>query len=175
MNKCFLLVAVLFFALVSSCNDSSNKSTDANRPQNDSNSNTQITALQPGEDTAFIPVDTANKMIRSYLNSIQASSNDTNLRSIIIDGNALREYLTSAPGNNISHIKVMLAHQLDYINAGGNGIPCGYSRNGLTVILAGFDNSGNYLYFPVERVMNHGWPCPHLCATGTAASDTLVR
>src|SRR5665213_1178167 len=42
-----------------------------------------------------LTLDSANKMLQSYLNSINYETNDTDTRSIIFDANVLRSYLDS--------------------------------------------------------------------------------
>lgn len=120
----------------------------------------------------FIPVDSANKMLESYLNSINADvDTSTNIQSFIIDADALREYLSDT---SIKKVKVMLAHTLNYVNSGGNGLPCGYRTGKLTIILAGYDEDKNYIFAPGNKVMDHAVPCPTACPTiGTASDMTL--
>lgn len=122
-------------------------------------------------DANFIPADTANKMIHSYLTSIGGSSS-TDLRSLIISAQSLRNYLNDT---SITQVKVMFAHTLDYINAGNNGVPAGYTPGALTIVLAGYNSSGNYVYATGNMVMDYAKPCPTNCNTlgGTAANSLL--
>ncbi len=70
----------------------------------------------------------------------------------------------------------MFAHKLTYINNGHKDQPCGYSPNGFTVILSGFNDAGNYIYFKGNSVEDMSRPCPYSCVTeGTASNDLLVR
>jgi hypothetical protein len=119
----------------------------------------------------FIPTDSANKMISSYLQSVGAGSGtDTSLHSLIFDGDSLRAYLSSNP--NIKHVKVMFAHTLEYINAMGAGHNVGYERGALTVVFGGYDVEGNYVFWQQNQIPNHGSPCPSSCPTiGNAAND----
>ena len=125
----------------------------------------------------FVDKQTANTMIGSYLTSIGAPTNTTNLRSLIIDADALRGYLTdSEEGKSITRVKLMFAHTEQYINSGHGGENCGYQSGALTIIIAGFDNNGNYILNGGGGVMNHANPCPHYCpSVGTAASDLLPQ
>jgi hypothetical protein len=75
---------------------------------------------------------------------------------------------------NISSIKIMFAHSLDYINAGGKDIPCGYCAKELTVIISGYDNAGNNLYNPQGTVLEIGNPCPPNCHVNGAAIHDLL-
>lgn len=125
---------------------------------------------------AFIPVDTANKMLESYLASINASSSTTELRSLLFDADMLRDMLNDTAKGRIARIKIMFAHTPAYINAGNKGEPCNYKSGALTLIIAGIDGQGNYIYNPKNSVMDTGMPCPSSCPTvGNASSDYLIR
>lgn len=116
----------------------------------------------------FIPIDTANKMLLSYLNSINYTQNDSDLHSIIFDADMVRRL---ALDSRVKNIKIMFAHSLEYINAGGKDINCGYQSKELTLILSGYDSDGNYIT-PDNTVLEMGSPCPPSCPTeGTAAND----
>ncbi len=125
-------------------------------------------------DKPFISAASADTLVKSYLTSIDYQSEDSNVRSFIIDANALRQYLTYGRGQQISHLKLMLAHSADHIRSGRFGQPCGYNGDALTVVLAGYGDDGNYIYAPGNRVMDYSMPCPENCPkSGTAASDRL--
>jgi len=116
----------------------------------------------------YISVDSANKMLSSYLNSIK--NNDSDLHSITIDADQLRSYLDD---KDVKKIKIMLSHKLDYINSGNGNVNCGYNIKGLTFIIAGYDSSNNYV-FNQGMVLDLGTPCPYSCPTnGTASNDLL--
>lgn len=122
----------------------------------------------------FIRVEAADSMINSYLTSINYQLEDSNVRSFIIDADALRQYLLCGKGRDISKLKIMLAHNQDYIRNGGFGQPCGYSNTALTIVLAGYDAAGDYIYAPKGRVMDFSMPCPKDCPkAGSATSDLL--
>lgn len=120
----------------------------------------------------FIPVDSANKMLRSYLTSVNADiDSNKQLQALIMDADALREYLSNP---SIKKVKVMFAHTLDYINAGHGGENCGYTPGQLTIIFAGYDSENNYIFAPGNLVPNRAKPCPTNCSvTGTAANMYL--
>jgi len=162
---CLLIVPGLFISICACQNpERGNTNRSQSRLQSDS-----ISWNQP-----FIPVDSADTMIKSYLISINYQSADSNVRSFIIDANALRQYLTVGQGAQITNMKVMLAHNNSYIQAGNFGQPCGYSNEGLTVVLAGFGADGNYIYAPGNKVMDYSMPCPENCPrTGTASRDLM--
>jgi len=126
-----------------------------------------------GLDSPFIEVDTANKMISSYLTSINSSDHSDEVRSFIVDAQALRYYLQNT---DIKKVKIMLAHNLDYINGGGQNIYSGNNYNAVTVVIAGYDQNSNYVYSPAGLVIDHATPCPYDCpGSGTAASDLLPQ
>lgn len=126
-----------------------------------------------GADSPFIHVDSANKMLNSYLSSINTAERADDLHSLIIDAEALRYYLQNT---DIKHVKIMLAHRLDYINAGYENTYAGTDYNALTVIIAGYDQNSNYVYTSAGSVLDNATPCPYQCiASGTAASDTFPQ
>lgn len=119
--------------------------------------------------TAMIPVDSANKMIGSYLNST-GYPNDTILRSVTIDASTLRMLLDSMQASDsVIGIKISLAHTLNYINSGKANQPAGYRSGALTFILSGFNASGDYINLPGGLVIDNGMPCPTNCPPGSAA------
>ena len=120
----------------------------------------------------FIPVDSANKMLESYLSSINADSDTSgNVQSFIMDADAIREYLSD---NSIKKVKIMFAHTLSYINSGHAGVNCGYRAGKLTIIMAGYDSDGNYIFTPDDKVPDRAEPCPTHCPViGTASDMTL--
>jgi len=122
----------------------------------------------------FIPVDSANKMIRSYLNSIADSDTEKpQLQSLIMDADALREYLKDT---SIKEVKVMFAHTMDYINSGHGGQYAGYRPGALTIIFAGYNLQGNYVLAPGNLVPDGSSPCPPFCpGTGTASLPLIVK
>ena len=129
----------------------------------------------PGSTTVLselIPVDSANKMLGSYLSSIDYAGNDSTLRSISLDACMLRDYLNSLEGQELVGVKVMFAHTLDYINAGHVGEDAGYRSGALTLLLAGYDESGNY-YLPENGIFNKGVPCPTHCPPGAAGNPFI--
>jgi hypothetical protein len=159
MNKLTIFFALALAAIFISCN------------QGKETGRSKLTSA-----TDFIPMDSANKMISSYLNSINYSVNDSSLQSIIIDMDQLRLYCDSTNiTNRITHVKLMFAHNLSYINAGHINQPCGYNSNALTLILAGVNSAGNYVYFNTNMVIDHSSPCPHNCPEGNAANPLLVQ
>lgn len=125
------------------------------------------------EPTDFISLDSGNKMLNSYLNSINYISNDTSVRSFLLNADQLRIYLTDT---SIKGMKVMLAHNLSYINAGNANKNVGYNKSGLTILIAGFNRTGDYTLFGTDaKVLNKALPCPNNCPPGTALNPLLSR
>ena len=111
-----------------------------------------------------------NSMINSYLNSINSSYNDSDLRSFTVNADSLRAYLASSAA--IKSVKVIIAHTQDYMNAGYTGQFAGYQAGALTIIMVGFDDVGNYVYYN-GKVLDHAMPCPYTCPPGAAGGELL--
>ena len=120
----------------------------------------------------FIPKDSANKMIGSYLTSIDDELANEPLYSLLLDADELRVFLSD---NNIEGVKIMFAHTLDYINKGNDGVHAGYKSGALTLVFAGFDEDENYVYAPGNLVPNALRPCPPLCKVVGNASNNLLQ
>lgn len=126
-----------------------------------------------GNNPFFITIDTANKMLGSYLASINADAdNNKNVQSFIMDADAIREYLSDT---RIKKVKIMLAHTLDYINSGNQGVDCGYKSGQLTIIMAGYNAEKNYIFAPGNMVPDHALPCPSSCEGFGTASDMFLH
>jgi len=122
----------------------------------------------------YIERDSANKMIGSYLSSIDYMNNDTDVRSFVINMDRLRAYCDSS-SSHISHVKVMLGHTLQYINSGKGNINAGYRSGALTVLIAAYNSSGDYFYINGDEVMDYSAPCPSNCPPGDAGNDFLTE
>ena len=119
----------------------------------------------------YMPTDTANIMLKSYLASINASANDTNLHAVIFNANCLRSYLSD---NRIVNVKIMFAHTMAYIDSGHTGQYCGYKSGDLTFIIAGYDSNNNYVMHNQNMILERATGCPQYCPTsGTASNDLL--
>ncbi|RZL20416.1 MAG: hypothetical protein EOO89_00235 [Pedobacter sp.] len=121
-------------------------------------------------------IDSANRMIQSYLTSIQPEINTDEIRSLIFDANLLRIYLNDSSNGKIENLKMILAHKLSYINSGHFGQRPDSNSNALTLVLIGYGANGNYIYYDQNHALNICQPCPRECPeTGTASSDVLVQ
>lgn len=123
----------------------------------------------------YVGKDTANKMIASYLASTAGDTANLpapKLNSLIMDADLLRHYL----GNpDITKVKVMFAHRLDYINSGHGGQDAGLRSDALTIIIAGYNKAGNYIFSSGNAVPNHATPCPRNCPDFGSASHNLLQ
>lgn len=135
----------------------------------------------PGE-TVFsrpISIDTANRMIKSYLTSIDYTVNTAASRSWTISADTLRKYLSEGAGRHIVRLKIMLAHTLDYVNSGHEGQRPPLNSHDLTFVLVGVDEENNYIYNPESMAYDWAMPCPPDCLGGgtisSATHDTLVN
>lgn len=122
--------------------------------------------------SALIPIDTANKMIQSYLDGINYTVNTEAIKALCFNADSLRAYLSDP---TIKDIKFVFANTLEYANS-----PHGHERpdsnsHVTTLILAGYDNKGNYV-FKDNMVYENLRPCPNECIqSGTASRNLLVE
>lgn len=171
-TKNLLLITTIITSTLTACG-----SNDTKEPTTETTPAATPMALAAGANDSTdscdsdIPVDSANKMISSYITSLGGNSDDQNLYSLIVDANCLRSYLSNT---NVKKVKLMFAHTLNYINSGHQGQNCGYKSGELTLVIAGYDASGNYVLTTGGNVMDGLNPCPHNCPnSGTASSNTI--
>jgi hypothetical protein len=183
MEKFSFVLVIAFLGIMLSCNPDNREgagSAQGKDSATQASANDSNLAGDEGGGTdsfcTFIPKDTANKMINSYLASINYPGNDSDLRSVIIDVKTLNEYLkaTSSTGAKAYKVKLMFAHTLSYINNGGGNQNCGYQSGKLTLVIATYDSAGNYIYMNGTSVLEHLQPCPSYCpVSGSASNNTL--
>ena len=116
-----------------------------------------------------IAIDSANKMISSYLQSVGYPYVDTTVRSLAFDADTLRDYLKD---KDITTVRFYLGHQLSWLNGGTSrfGKNIGMSPGKLTIIMAGLDDEGAIIRNSSNGVYEHAQPCPNNCGpTATAA------
>jgi hypothetical protein len=116
--------------------------------------------------TQFIPLDTANKMIGSYKESLDTTAAVAGLYSVSFNAAQLRAYLADT---TIVGMKISMAHTLAYINAGHRGQAAGYRSDALTFIISAYNASGNFVYHN-SQVMDFGAQCPTVCPAGQAGN-----
>jgi hypothetical protein len=158
MNKSTKLILLALTITAGSCSG----------PKNESG--TILTAsASPANDilSEFIIKDSADRMIGSYLSSLNPKTADSSLRSVSFDASDLRSYLLDS---SITGIKISLAHTLEYINNGGAGINAGYNYKALTLIISAYDANGNFRFFNTNNVLDFARPCPNNCPTGQAGN-----
>jgi len=178
MKRTFLVVFGLGLAIIA-CRKSAQEATPAVATQagtyNSGNSYSTHKMAHRGGDSIqyssrFITTEDANKMINNYLTSINSSNNDSDLRSLTVNADSLRAYLSNS---SVKNIKLMLAHTLYWATV-NTGINAGYQSGAITIIIAAYDSSGNYVYYNGSNVLDYSAPCPSACiAQGSAASYTL--
>ncbi len=174
MKKTLLVILVLCIT-VAACRKDNTKDSTMVTPSttNGNNGTTQQTAarlpmgMAGGVSSQFIPVNVANEMINSYLNSINYTMNDTDIRSFSVNADSLRALLANT---SIKNVKLVFAHTMNYINAGYAGVPAGYQAGAMTIIIAGYDVSGNYVFYNGSSVLDHLTPCPYSCIAGSAGN-----
>lgn len=133
------------------------------------------TAKVMDEQSTFISIDSANKMISSYINSIDYKHNDSDLVSVRVNAQALRKMLDSMVGSEtVTEVQIKLAHTLNYINDGHANQPAGYNKDALTFVLIGINAQGDYVN-PSTSINNHGLPCPSSCPSGVASNPLFVQ
>jgi hypothetical protein len=121
-----------------------------------------------------IPVDSANKMIGSYLNSIEGTGDNT-LHSLIFNAEELRAYLNDPLRSDVTNIKLSFAHTLNYINSGNGNQDAGYTAGAFTIVISGYDEEGNYILMNDNCVLDFGVACPSNCPPSGSANNDLIR
>lgn len=151
---------------------------DAANTSASSGGNSNITSMArftPGSDVAYsqpITKDSANRMIQSYLTSINYPSNDSSLTSLTFDADTLRSYLNDPGHSKIVTLKFMLAHKQAYMNSGHYGQYAGTRSNALTLVIVGLDDDEKYVYSRTSNVYDHLGNCPDRC---TSSAATLTQ
>lgn len=126
------------------------------------------TARLAGPDySQSIPVDTANRMLQSYLNSVGYPALDTALRSLSFDADTLRAYLQNP---DIVTMKFMFAHKQTYINAGNYSKASGMNPAAITMIIVGLNQNDQYVRNNKAGVYDHLYPCPSECSGNSSAA-----
>lgn len=166
-REIFVVLSIVF--AMTAC--SKGKSDETSAQQVSVTSVTPHLAKKDSSGSLFIPVDTANIMISSYVKSLnsQQNVNGENLKSFSIDADSLRALLAN---ENIRNVKLIFAHTQDYINSGNFGVFSGLQSGAMTIIVAGYDANGNYIYLG-HSVLDHAVPCPYNCPPGIAGGDLL--
>jgi hypothetical protein len=119
------------------------------------------------EYSASMPIDTANRMILSYLNSVHYPNVDTALRALTFNADSLREYLKN---DEITDVKFIIAHQQAYMNSGHYGQYAGMNPQAITLIVVGVSADGGHILNNQNEVYEHFKPCPVLCSSGASSA-----
>lgn len=171
-----IIPAMLALTVFAACQNGENNQQHNKEAATDAAQPTALMGTSDSTDTCAsdIPVDSANKMISSYISSLNGNQDNKNLYSLIVDAKCLRTYLNNNP--QVTNVKLMFAHTLSYINSGHQGQTAGYKSGELTMVIAGYDANGNYVLINGNEVMDNLQPCPQYCpSTGTAASNTIAQ
>lgn len=176
MNSKFL-AAICISILILACNKNdsninkvSPNSNTTTAPTGKTATNSAARMSYPLEgDSRYIPLEEANTMIGSYLSSINSSANDTDVRSFSVDADSLRALLDQT---GIKRVKIMFGHTMGYINGGHYGQYAGFQSGALTLIIAGYNAAGNYVYYN-GMALDHCMPCPYNCPSGAAGNSLL--
>lgn len=169
----FAAAAILLATTMTACRHT-NATSDNLMHEAKAASFTTLSAPPAAAHSVFIPVSLANRMIKSYLNGIDYTVNNHEIRSWIVNADTLRRFL-SLHNEKIVNLKLMIAHNMDYINAGHEGQRPPVNSNALTLVIAGVDADNNYVYTDEGTVPERCQPCPEECiGSGTGAADTLV-
>lgn len=129
-----------------------------------------FSGMEKEQNSQPIPLDTANRMIMSYLSSIEYKTHPKTIRSWAFNADTLRHYLSTEKGKKIVMLKLMIAHTTTYINAGHYGqTPSPLDNNhALTVVIAGVDSLGHYVFNNEDMVYDQCLPCPENCVGDSA-------
>lgn len=119
------------------------------------------------EYSASMPIDSANRMIQSYLNSVNYPATDTALRALTFNADSLREYLKN---DEITDVKFIIAHQQAYMNSGHYGQYAGMNPQAITLVLVGVSADGGHVLNKQNEVYEHFAPCPVICGSGVSSA-----
>lgn len=109
---------------------------------------------------SFVGKEQAKRMIDSYQKSIGFPEIDQKIRSWRINAEALRQYLSDP---TITEVEIFLAHNIEYIEAGGEGLNPPEDSIVQTIVLIG-RNQVSELVYRDELALNNAAPCPRMCS-----------
>jgi hypothetical protein len=163
--KTFALSSICIAVMLQSCQNTESSSAPAGEETNEVvEPDQQFTTLTADPLYSLpISIDTANRMIQSYLTSVNAPATNTFMRSMLINADTLRNYINDTSHGKIASIKLFLSHQLTWINSGHYGVRAGTKSNAFALVLVGLDASGHYIYNRNNMVYEHLQPCPYHC------------
>jgi len=166
MKSNFIMPVAIVFCLIMACTKGRSVDTTPAGSSTSNNTNGRANRLAGPGYSQSIPIDTANKMIQSYLNSVHYPAQDTALRSLSFDADTLRAYLSDP---HIVTLKFMIAHQQAYTNtAASYGTYAGLKPNAITLIIVGMDDDNGIVRNKSNGVFEHCLPCPTSCNSTSA-------
>lgn len=108
---------------------------------------------------AEVPVPEANGYITQYIDDYY-NPGIMPVKSLILDADLLRNYLSNTA---ITNVKFMLGVR-----------PFGTGET-ITLVVAGYDDKGDYILTDSGNVLDEMAPCPANCPTiGNAQYDTII-
>lgn len=107
-----------------------------------------------------LSIDTANRMIRSYLSGINYKVNTEAIRAWTVAADSLRSY---AKNSSVKYFTFTLAHTLDYMLSGHEGLRPDSNSHAYTLIVKGLNASYQTVTLPDGKVLDQMVPCPDLC------------
>lgn len=109
-----------------------------------------------------VSVSTANGYIAEFISDYY-NTGKAPVKAMIMDAQLIRDYLAD---NTIENVKFMLGARDIQVD--------GQNKQIFTLIVAGYDSSGDYVLTSSGNVLDLTAPCPNECPTGgTAANDTI--
>ena len=173
MKRTLIIAVVCLGAAIAACNkEKSDKSVTPTPQVRTSATPNAHYASKTTDDTSgnsiFISKDAANQMISSYIYSTNSTS-ETDTKSFSVNADSLRAYLADG---NIKNVKLIFAHTSEYMNAGNTGLYCGTQAGAITIVIAAYNASGDFVYHN-GCVLDHVLPCPSSCPPGQAGNDLL--
>ena len=175
-SKALLVIASFALLATAACNQKKDQTPDSGvtRTAVSTAHTTQTNGrLVPTGYSKSISLDTANRMIGSYLESVGFMNGiDSAVRSLAFDADTLRNYLSDT---RITSLELFLAHQQSYLNADASrfGKNIGMRPGAITVICVGFDDDGKVIRNSSNGVFEHAYPCPVSCPA--SASDGFLH
>jgi len=166
MKSTFLLAsAAVALAFTSACHKPetcNNPNADATRTVVTNPAVQHSTARVGAGYSQSVTLDEANKMISSYLTSVNYPYQDSAIRSLSFDADSLRAYLKDS---RITTMKFVFGHQLSYVASGSDvfGKYVGMKPNALTIIAVGVDENNSVIRNSTGGVYEHALPCPNMC------------
>ena len=173
MKSKFVIIGALAICVFLACNKSDRNETKPAKNSAQGGGGSLASAKPTGDNySRTIKIDTANRMIGSYLASVGYPEQDSALRGLYFDADSLRSYLSDP---KVVTIKLVFAHQQSHITASTYGKYVGLKPGSATIIIAGLDDNNNLVPNNKGGVYEHALPCPTSCSDALSAADGLLH